>query len=55
MQCSIDGCPQLVLNTTEQKKKCPLCFYHAKVRDGLIDPEDTLSTTDKNWKAIHIR
>lgn len=32
-------CNQKVINKQEQSKQIPLCYYHAKVRDGLIEPE----------------
>jgi hypothetical protein len=46
VKCSVKECEQLVLNKEEQKRKHPLCYHHAKCRDGLYGPPNTYSITD---------
>ena len=40
MNCSCEGCSQSVYNPDEKMKSEPLCYFHAKQRDGLIPVED---------------
>ena len=69
MKCSCEGCSQIVIDPDEQKKEQPLCYFHAKQRDGLIPIEDReyyLSATDmqemgqdlqkaKGWSQFGLR
>ena len=69
MNCSCNGCSQIVIDRAEQKREQPLCYFHAKQRDGLIPIEDReyyLSSTDmqdlgkdleraKGWSKFGLR
>lgn len=48
MQCSL--CAQLVLDKKEMEKNKPLCYYHSKVRDGLIS-KSHLTDAEVDWLA----
>lgn len=50
--CSRRKCRQPVLNKKERESSKPLCYYHAKRRDGLIGPSSEYSLIGENTEDI---